>query len=139
MTTKETSPAPVDAAAFPVTDERDPEAVTRRMVDRMFKTKNIDEMFDALSGTSSDELVGKTIEVKSVEWDVYESDKGPIPLAVVGAVDQTDGELFEFVTTSPMLTSFIRQAEVLSLIPFKARIEGKKTRSGREALNFVRP
>lgn len=117
---------------------RDPEAVTRRMAGRMLGAASLDALYDATKGVTSDELDGRAIEVESVEWQQYESDRGPIPQAVVAAVDLSTGEAFEFVTTATMLVTFLYQAQKLDALPFRARIAGKKTKGGNTALNFER-
>lgn len=116
----------------------DPEAATRRMAERMLKATTLDDLFDSTKGVTSDELDGKSIEVVSVEWQEYESDRGAIPQAVVQAVDLINGDAFEFVTTASMLVTFLYKAQALGQIPFKARIAGKRTKSGNTALNFER-
>lgn len=126
------------ASAFPTLNESDPAAVMDRMAKRIHASETIDQLFDSLKGVTSDELVGKSVEVTGVEWSVYESDRGPIPLATVEAVDLTTGEAFEFATTSFMLVHFLRRAQLIGSIPFRARIAGKKTRNNQTALNFER-
>jgi len=116
----------------------DPEAATRRMSERMLGAETLDALYDSTKGTTSDELDGKSIEVTGVEWQAYESDRGPIPQAVVQAVDLINGDVFEFVTTATMLVTFLYKAQQLGAIPFKTRIAGKKTKSGNTALNFER-
>lgn len=116
----------------------DPEAAVRRMSERMLKADSLDALYDSTKGITSDELDGKSIEVTSVEWQQYESDRGPIPQAVVQATNLIDGDVFEFVTTATMLVTFLFKAQQLGAIPFKARITGKKTKSGNTALNFER-
>jgi len=73
-----------------------------------------------------------------VQWAPYESDRGTIPLAICDAVNVGTGEMIEFATTSGMLTLFLRQAQLVDALPFKARITEKVTRSGQKALNFER-
>ena len=116
----------------------DPEAAVRRMSERMLKADSLDALYDSTKGITSDELDGKSIEVTSVEWQQYESDRGPIPQAVVQATNLIDGDVFEFVTTATMLVTFLYKAQQLNAIPFRARITGKKTKSGNTALNFER-
>lgn len=119
--------------------QRDPERIARLMGERLDRAETLDALFAVTSGTTSDDLIGKVFEVLAVEWDAYESDGGLVPLAIVSAVDKSTGEKAEWATTAAMLTRFIRRAEVLGLLPFTARIEGKRTRSGQTALNFVKP
>jgi len=116
----------------------DPEAATRRMSERMLGAETLDALYDSTKGTTSDELAGKSIEVRGVFWQSYESDRGEIPQAVVDAVDLMTGDVFEFVTTATMLVTFLYKAQQLGAIPFKTRIASKKTKSGRDALNFER-
>jgi len=125
-------------AAFPEILEVSPEAVMDRMAGRLRKSTNLDQLFDSLSGNSSDSLVGKSFEFHTVEWQPYESDRGIIPQAVCGVVDLATGEITEFVTTAWMLVNFLRQAQVINALPFKARIVEKRTKRGQTALNFER-
>lgn len=118
--------------------KQDPEAAVQRISSRMLGTNSLDELFSATKGITSDELDGKSIEVTGVEWSEYESQRGPIPLAVVQATDLMTGESFEFATTATMLVTFLYQAQRLSAIPFRARIAAKQTRGGNTALNFER-
>lgn len=124
--------------AFPEIREVDPEAVAARMAARVQKAANLDELFDSLSGNSSDTLIGKAFEFTAVEWQPYESAKGIIPMAVCTATNLDTGEEEEFITTGGMLVQFLRRAQVLGALPFSARIVEKKTRSGQSALNFER-
>jgi len=128
----------IDPGMFPMINDADPTAVQARMVERVFKAETIDDLFDILDGNLSKALIGRKVQIQSVAWQPYESDRGIIPLAVVQATDLADGEQLEFATTSSMLTSFIRRAEMIGAIPFAARIVGKRTRSGNTALNFER-
>lgn len=127
-----------DQAKFPMLREVDPEAVQARMAAQIFKAETIDDLFGTLNGTLSRDLIGTAIDVRGVEWQPYESDRGIIPLAVVSAVKIETGELVEFATTSTMLVAFLRQAELIEALPFATRIVGKKTKSGNMALNFER-
>lgn len=125
-----------DQTLFPMLRETDPEAVQARMAAQMFKAESIEDLFGVLNGTLSRDLVGQAVDVRSVAWQPYESDRGTIPLAVVEAVKLETGELVEFATTSTMLVAFLRQAEIIGALPFTARITSKKTRGGNMALNF---
>jgi hypothetical protein len=127
-----------DHQMWPRLLDQDPEAVQARFAERFKQAKNIDDLFDVLEGNSSKNMVGRKVEVRDVAWAPYESDRGVIPNAIASAVDLDTGEQIEFATTSSALTLFIRQAELVGALPFRARIASKKTRSGREALNFER-
>jgi hypothetical protein len=116
----------------------DPEAVLSRLRDRARSATSLDDLFDLTSGNSSDHLVGRRVEIRSVTWQTYESDRGPIPQAVVEAVDIDSGDETEFATTGALMVEFLYRAQQLKVLPFKARIVGKKTRSGQTALNFER-
>ena len=118
--------------------ESSPDDVQKRMAGRLQNAETLDDLFDALTGTTSDQLDGKRVQVDEVAWQVYESDRGPIPLAVVQAVDLDTGEELEFATTAFMLVHFIRRAQIINQLPFKARIVGKRTRNNQTALNFER-
>lgn len=130
------------ATAFPGIQSVDPEAVQGRMAKRIQGADSLDELFDSLTGKSSDELVGKRYEFRSVTWQPYEAVrdgvKSIIPLALCEVVDLDTGEEDEFVTTAFMLTQFLRRAQVIGAFPFKAKIAERTTRSGQSALNFER-
>lgn len=130
------------ASEFPGIQSVDPEAVASRMAKRVQSAETLDDLFDSLTGKSSDELVGKRYEFQSVVWQPYEArrdgDTKVIPLALCQVVDLDTGEADEFVTTAFMLTQFLRRAEVIGAYPFKAKIVAKTTRSGQSALNFER-
>ena len=125
-------------ATLPALRETTPEAVIERMAQRVRKADSLDGLFDALTGNSSDALVGHSFNFTAVEWQPYESDRGVIPQAVASAVDLATGEVAEFVTTATMLVEFLRRAEVIGAFPFKARIVEKTTKRGQKALNFER-
>jgi hypothetical protein len=127
-----------DPALFPNLIDQDPEAVTARFAERFKQANDLDDLFNVLEGSSSKNMVGKAIEISSVAWAPYESDRGVIPNAICTAVDLDTGEQIEFATTSTVLTMFIRRAELVKALPFRARITAKKTRGGRLALNFER-
>jgi hypothetical protein len=124
---------------FPQLLDMDPREVRRRFAERFMKAENLDDLFNVLSGNTSQDMIGRTIQIRDVSWAPYESDAGIIPLAVCQAADVHTGEAFEFATTGEVLCMFIRRAELVGAIPFEARIAGKKTNSGQTALNFERP
>ena len=127
-----------DHNLFPELLSMDPGDVMARFAERFSQAETLDDLFDALEGNTSKNLVGKKVRVTKVQWAPYESDRGVIPLAICEAVNLTTGEEMEFATTSGVLTMFIRRAEIIGAIPFEARIAGKKTSSGQTALNFER-
>lgn len=127
-----------DQAMFPMLQTVDPGDVTARLVGRMVKAESLDELFAVMEGTLSRDLIGQAVDVRSVSWQPYESDRGVIPLAVVEAVKIETGELVEFATTSDALVYFLRRAEVIGALPFAARITARKTKSGQTALNFTK-
>jgi hypothetical protein len=129
---------------FPGITSVNPDDVAARMGDRMMSGNSLDELFDALTGSNSQSQVGKTFEFHDVAWQPYEAarpggEKVIIPLAVCDVVNVATGEVEEFITTGDMMVKFLRRAQQLGAFPFKARIEGKTTRSGQTALNLVRP
>lgn len=128
-----------DQATFPDLLNQDPEEVRKRFAARFMKAESLEDLFRVLEGNVSRDLVGRTLEVRGVSWAPYESDRGVIPLAVCEAVDISTGESVEFATTSEALTMFVRRAQLLEQLPFRARIAEKLTRSGQTALNFERP
>jgi hypothetical protein len=115
-----------------------PETILARMGARYDRAESIEDLFDALQGQSSDAMVGRKFRFLDVSWQPYQTEKGVIPLAVCDVVDLDSGEQTEFVTTGYMLVRFIRRAIQLGVMPFEARIVGKKTNSGQTALNFER-
>jgi len=127
-----------DPALFPNLLDQDPAAVRERFARRFAASKTIDDLFDALEGNTAQGLAGRALEIRSVAWAPYESERGVIPNAICEAVDIKTGEVLEFATTSDALVLFIRQAELIGGLPFKARIVKKTTRTGNTALNFER-
>jgi hypothetical protein len=113
-------------------------AISKRMSARYDNAKNLDDLFDALEGSSSKQLVGKVFTFLSVAWQRYDSDRGPVPQAVCNVVDVATGEADEFVTTGDMLVKFLANAVRLNAYPFTARIVEKTTKRGRKALNLER-
>lgn len=127
-----------DHSLFPTLLDQSPEAVTERFAERFKRAESLDDLFDVLGGNSTKNMVGARVQVDSVSWAPYESERGVIPNAICQGVNLDTGEVIEFATTSQMLTLFIRRAELIKALPFKARITAKKTRSGQTALNFER-
>lgn len=115
-----------------------PETTLARMGARYDKADTLDDLFDALEGSTSKMLVGRKFNFLRVSWQPYESDKGVIPQAVCEVVDLDSGEDDEFVTTAYMLVRFLRRAQVIGALPFAARIVAKRTKRGQTALNFER-
>ena len=126
-------------ALFPELRHQDPRESEARFLKRFEKAKTIDDLFDVLEGNNASALVGHVIQVDRVEWSGYQSDDGLIPLAVVTGADTGTGEVIEFATTSKACTHFIRRAELIGALPFRATIEQVITRSGQKALNLSRP
>lgn len=127
-----------DPSLFPALRDQDPQEAQARFVKRFSQAKDLDDLFSVLEGNNAKGLVGKAVQIEAVQWAPYESDQGVIPNAICEAIDLETGEVIEFATTSSMLTHFIRQAEIIGSLPFKARITEKTTRSGRKALNLER-
>lgn len=127
-----------DPQLFPNLRERDPDQAMRRLAQRFERAESLEDLFNVLEGQASRDLVGRRLEIFEVEWEPYKSQRGVIPLAVCQAVDTETGEKLEFVTTSVMMTLFLRRAELAGLLPFVARIVATPTRDGQEALNFER-
>lgn len=136
MSTESTELVAYDRDLFPTLLDQDPEAVRARFAARFMAAETIDDLFAVLQGSTSKDMVGKRVQIVSVAWAPFESDRGVIPLAICNAADVETGEAFEFATTSEALTMFIRRAEMVGALPFNARITSKKTRSGNNALNF---
>ena len=121
---------------WPDTVTTDPTVAQRQIVNRLLAAETVDALFDAMGGQTSDADVGKSFEFVNVEWQAYQADNGVIPLAKCDVVDLSSGEKRGFVTTAVSLTAFIRRVEMLNAFPFRARVTGKRTRSGYTALNF---
>lgn len=138
MSTDSTELIAYDPALFPKLLDQDPEEVSARLRRRFAAAKNIDDLFNVLSGNTSDSMAGRILDIRGVSWAPYESDRGVIPLAICEAFDVKDGAEVEFATTSDALVHFLRQAELTKSLPFTARITSKKTRNGYNALNFER-
>lgn len=136
--TESTEIVAYDQAMFPTLIDQDPQAVRDRFAKRFAAAENLEDLFNVLEGTTSKDMIGRSVTIMSVAWAPFESDHGVIPLAVCEAADRSTGDVFEFATTSEMLTMFIRRAELVRALPFDARITSKKTRSGNTALNFER-
>lgn len=113
-------------------------AVTKRLEARYDKAENLDDLFDALDGSSSQDLVGKKFRFMGVAWQRYDSDRGAVPQAVCSVVDLASGQEDEFVTTGGMLVRFLANAKRLDVFPFDAKIVEKTTKRGNKALNFER-
>lgn len=113
-------------------------SVTKRLEARYDRAENLDDLFDALDGSSSQDLVGRKFSFLDVSWQRYDSDRGAIPQAVCQVVDLSSGEEDEFVTTGGMLVRFLANAKRLNVFPFDARIVEKTTKRGNKALNFER-
>lgn len=144
MTTKEVVvPEPAGVAEYDPELFRNlptvaPQDMARRFVERFERAETLDDLFDALEGENSKGLAGKTVVIKDVQWQWYLSETGRIPNAICTAAIMPDGEVKEFATTGMVLTMFLRRAQLLGKLPFKAKIVGVKTASGQTALNFER-
>lgn len=125
-----------DPAIFPDLHVQDPQAAQARFAQRFLQADTVDALFDALKGNTSQDLVGRRLQVLGVAWAPYESDIGTIPMAICNAADVESGEVLEFATTSAALTLFLRRVEMIDGFPFNTRITETKTRSGQTALNF---
>lgn len=115
-----------------------PEAIQKRIVDRIFAAESMDELFGQWEMLASDQLEGRTFTIDGCEFDIYTPNDGgsPVPLAKVKA--REDGKVVQFITTAPNLTTFIARAIQLDGLPFTATIVGSKTRRGFTALHFAR-
>lgn len=127
-----------DQSMFPGLLDQDPDAVMDRFAARFQAATDLDDLFNVLEGNTGKDLIGHSVDITGVAWAPYESDRGIIPLAICSAVDLGTGEVIEFATTGRVLTYFLRQAQLIEAFPFRARIAGKRTRSGQTALNFER-
>jgi len=124
--------------AMPELRTVDPAEVSKRMGDRVLGAGSLDELFDALSGNTSDALIGRSFQFNDVIFQPYKATRGIIPAAVCDVTDLSTGEASEFWTSGDMVVKFLYRAKTLGAFPFKARLVGKKTNSGQTALNFER-
>lgn len=118
----------------------DPLTLQRRITERVFAARSLDEAFAVWEAQSSDELEGRVCVMAGVRWGVFTSPETAqrLPLAEVQTVDD-DGEVTSgFVTTASNLVAFLAAADQGGWFPFKARIVGEKTSNGRTALRFAR-
>jgi len=126
------------SAGFVVAATDDPMSVQRDIVQRVMSAGSMDELFGNWEVTTSDKLEGRTFTIESVEFSIYNSEQGPIPLARVKSTEGKDKTPVTWVSTAPNLTSFLARAQQLNGLPFTAKIEGTKTSRGFTALHFVR-
>ena len=127
-----------DTNLFPELRWQDPLEANSRFAARFERAENLDDLFGVLSGNSTQNMVGRRIEIQDVDWIAYQADQGVIPNAICLAADIDSGEVLEFATTSGMCTMFIRKAQLLGLLPVRVKIVEKVTKSGNRALNFER-
>lgn len=116
----------------------DPIEIQRQITGRVMKAESLDELFRVWEAKTSDQLVGKIVTIRSVDWSGYNASYGVIPLAKIIAYDEIEKKDMDFITTAPNLTSFIARAMQLQLLPFTAKIVGNQTRNGQTALHFER-
>jgi hypothetical protein len=112
--------------------------VQRRIVERTMKAESLDDLFGQREVLTSDKLAGKTLNITDVEWDVYNSEDGPLPLARVTSTDVKSKEALVWITTSPNLTAFLARAQQLKALPFSAKIGETSTSRGFKTLFFER-
>lgn len=127
-----------DHELFPDLKWADPQEFEARSARRFKEAKSLDDLFDVMSGNNAQALVGKRLEIKTVEFQAYQADDGVIPNAICQAVDIDSGEVLEFSTTSGFHTKFLRMAELIGEIPVKVKVTDTLTKSGQKALNFER-
>lgn len=128
-----------DRAMFPNLIDQDPQQVMLRLASRFQKAQSVDDLFGALGGNSTKDMIGRKLRIISVAWAPFQSDRGIIPNAICEAVDLDSGEALEFATTGMTTTMFIRQAELIGALPVDVRIASVKTKDGNNAINFERP
>lgn len=127
-----------DPNLFPELKWADPLDAEKRFAARFDRAENLDDLFNVLEGKNTQNMIGRRVEIREVEWQAYQADQGVIPNGICLAVDIDSGEVLEFATTSGMCTKFIRKAELLGLLPVKVKIVEKTTKDGNRALNFER-
>lgn len=109
-----------------------------RVAGRIVDATTMEQVFDALEGHTSKDMVGQALTVTGVSWTLYESAEGLIPNAIVEAASVETGEAVEFATTSTQLVAVLRKAQLIDGFPFNARIGSVKTRDGFTALKWER-
>ncbi len=131
-----TSVVVYDNELFPELKWQDPLKANLKFAERFGRAETLDDLFNVLSGTSTQDIVGRKVQILDVDWQAYQADDGVIPNAICQGVDLDTGEVLEFATTSGMCTMFIRKAELLGLLPVSVKIVENLTTNNRKALNF---
>jgi hypothetical protein len=75
-------------------------------------------------------MVDNPLEIQKVEWGTYEGAEGAVPAARITAASLTTGEVEHHFTTARGLTTFLRKAELLSMLPLKMNVGSTKTTAG---------
>lgn len=119
-------------------EERDPREIQRDILRRMASAETVDELFAVHSGDDSRKLEGRRLRILSADWDIYEADDGPVPLAHIKAVDLESGDEVPFRSTAGNLTGFIAVCEQQGWLPQDVVVVGNTARSGRRVLHFER-
>lgn len=127
-----------DTNLFPDLKWADPEDAGKRFAERFGRAETVDDLFDVLAGNNTQGMIGRRVEVRAVDWQAFQSDRGVIPNGICLAADIDTGEVLEFATTSEFCTMFLRKAELLGLLPLRLKIVEKVTKGGNKALNFER-
>jgi hypothetical protein len=115
---------------IPIDWNTDPLAVQRKIVDRIFKASNVDEVFGIYAGDSTASMANKTFNILEVSFAPYESEHGVIPMAHVGGLVGDTGEITSWRTSSTSIVAMLAKLRQLEAFPLLVRIVGSKTRGG---------
>jgi len=115
---------------IPIDWNTDPLAVQRKIVDRIFKASNVDEVFGIYAGDSTASMANKTFNILEVSFTPYESEHGVIPMAHVDGLVGDTGEITSWRTSSTSIVAMLAKLHQLEAFPLLVRIVGSKTRGG---------
>jgi hypothetical protein len=119
-------------------EANDPMVIQQQIVNRLLKAQSMDDLFSQFEAKTIDKYEGEIITIHSVEWGIFNSDDGPIPLGRLEITTPKDDSKSIVIATSPNLTAFVATAERLGGLPFTTKIVGAKTARGFTALHFER-
>src|ERR1039458_8191467 len=115
---------------IPIDWNTDRLAVQRKIVDRIFKASNVDEVFGIYAGDSTASMANKTFCILEVSFAPYESEHGVIPMAHVASLVGDTGEIASWRTSASSIVAMLAKLHQLEAFPLSVRIVGSKTRGG---------
>jgi hypothetical protein len=121
---------------IPIDWNTDSLAVQRKIVDRIFKASNVDEVFEVYAGDATAALENKVFNILEVSFAPYESERGVIPMAHVDGTLEGDGEITSWRSTSTSIVAMLAKLHQLQAFPLKVRIIAAKTQSGFKAYHL---